>query len=701
MADWKSFVIEVPGKDLLEPVRNVLETLLIFLDVLQTILDTIKVFLVDFGNPLRALVEALIRLIEELFLALKATGAQALFHVPDPFNDPNFDLNRGYDAFPNVFKASLFDAKDFNRPQPRPGSTRGGFVLLMIQADSVVGLIARLNQLLRFFSKELTAPRYEAPNNFKVSPVGSSGDPLLSVASVFAEAPIKSVSLTWTLPTTAETPDPGFTDLVSRVANEFIPAKYLIEKSVEINPSAELIDIADIKSPTSAGEVEFTRAVPTAGGDVVNKKERLRDTYEEPVVKFTEYIVLDETAVTSLLGQLGTFRYIDSDVAANKTYYYRVRAFSGDLDMAGTQINWGDPEYAGSREVKHVVWPSAGGDPEDTVVPGKPTGIVSVRIPSAIPDFDVVENLNRVFQASFSLDFHRQLLQGSDPNLPSNIGKSSLTKQASAIADLGFSSLVAEINSVSEGRGVAEALTLLPDLDFPWEERAVRKQAARLADAVASAMMETGSDPLESFRSLMQTNQSLLGSSSLKEAVFSLTELEGTDVEKATILIQASTDSAFRTALLDVINLLKSFTLGGAPPDWISFNPLRDIIPWSGQLLYQLLDTVQALVDAFNGVISEINNFIDLLQQKIATLERTLEFLISILDFIESLQFGAYILNVPEIDGSATDWAREVDTAQGTIPNTGPEGYSGGVALAYVGADITAFKTAFQIIFGI
>jgi hypothetical protein len=102
----------VPGKELLAPVGTVLEQLLILLEILKTILNTIKVFLIDFGNPLKALVEALISLIEEMFLALKVSGYYGLFHVPNLADDPSFDNHRGFDAFTEVFKASLFDFKD-------------------------------------------------------------------------------------------------------------------------------------------------------------------------------------------------------------------------------------------------------------------------------------------------------------------------------------------------------------------------------------------------------------------------------------------------------------------------------------------------------------------------------------------------------------------------------------------------------------
>jgi hypothetical protein len=71
MADWQKFSLQVPGKDYLEKVRGVLETLLVYLEVLKAILETIKAFLIDFGNPIKALVEALIKLIKQMFEALK------------------------------------------------------------------------------------------------------------------------------------------------------------------------------------------------------------------------------------------------------------------------------------------------------------------------------------------------------------------------------------------------------------------------------------------------------------------------------------------------------------------------------------------------------------------------------------------------------------------------------------------------------
>lgn len=704
MADWTSLSIQVPGEDLLEPVRNVLETLLIFLDVLKAILNTIKVFLIDFGNPIRALVEALIKIIEELFLALKTTGVGALYHIPNPIPDPNFDFHRGYDAFPQVFKQSLFDTKDFNRPQPRSGSTRGGYVLLMVQAQSPYGLLAKVRQLLKFFSKSFSMPRFEEPKNFKVTPVGGDGDPILAVADMFSSNPINQVQLSWTLPTSAETPDVGFSDLISRVSSEFVPPKFLIERST-INPASEILNFEDIKDPSKAGRVEVERKVPVAGStSLVTRKDFLRDEYGELVVKFRDYTVLDQTSVTAITGQLGTFRYLDT-VDTDKTYYYRVRAFAGDLKLTDSgQIDWGLLIPEDNRALPSVRWPSASKTEDAEVMSGKPTGTLSIRIPEGTPEnFDVVENLKRVLRTAFSNDFHREDVFGTPA------GTASLINQAGPVGGKDFSALRNQLDGLGT-QDIVAFETVNGPITYPWEEAAVRRQSARLADAYASGMLEAGGTVLTRFRELMQSNNPLLGENTLEAAVFKATGGQGegpggtseslSTSDKAAIFTTAFSDQDYRQAVLEVVNFLKAFTGTGVSPDWLAVNPLRDIIPWSGQILYDLLDKIQSLLDAFSGVTDEIQNFIDLLTRKIATLERTLEFLISILDLIASLEVGAFVLAVPDLSGDVVEWADALDSAD-NAPPSGPGGYSAGVALAYVAPDITAFKTAFSIIFGI
>jgi hypothetical protein len=117
-------------------------------------------------------------------------------------------------------------------------------------------------------------------------------------------------------------------------------------------------------------------------------------------------------------------------------------------------------------------------------------------------------------------------------------------------------------------------------------------------------------------------------------------------------------------------------------------------------MLYELLEKIQALLDAFKGILDEIKLFIDLLIRKINVLEEFIKFLISILDFIASLSIGFYFLSASGLTGGITDWFAAVDTATGEGPASGPQGYTGGLCLAYNAADVAAFSAAFSLIFG-
>lgn len=743
-SEWKSFTIQVPGKDLLEPVRNVLETLLIFLEVLKAILETIKAFLIDFGNPIRALVEALIKLIEELFLALKQSGFFMYLDVPDPIRgSSNFDLVRGgFPAFVERFNASLFDTKDFNRPQPRPGSNKGGFVILLVDATSVYQLLAKLLRLLKFFGKGFEAPRYLAPENFRVIPVGASGDPILAAANVFTDGPIEAIQLQWTLPTTQEASDPGFGDVLQKVWNEFVPPNFLIERAEGVNPLAERLALENINSTGEVGIVEYD--LPTnfeVKGQKTTRKEVLRDDSGEVMVKFESYREIP--ASTAVLGALGRYRWIDTDVEAGKEYYYRVRAFSGALDIDDNPFDPGKysisfpdsldeankERFASNTTYPAMKWPSK--DSDDVIV-GKPTAVVKGTVPVDLPDFDAVEALQRLFQAAFSLDFHLEMPPGqtfdsdgvpTGATSPTSIGKGTLTNQTGILAAFESYPLIGDLASaetLNESWQPDPVTGLKPDM--PWTSFNVRRQSARLADAVVTTMLDLDSSVVIGLRDLMQgplprgsVNVIYLEDlTSLQEVVFQFTDtttvetstggdlfptIEAT-LESVTSYALGYTNQALRLNVLEAIRYIKNFTLGGVPPDWISVVPLRDIIPWSGAFLYDLLDKIQALLDAFSGVIEEIRNFIDLLIKKIETLENFIQYLIEILNFIESLQIGAYSLSVPDVSGSASSWAAEVNNAGGNIPPSGPGGYSAGIAMAYVAPDIEAFKTAFSLIFG-
>jgi hypothetical protein len=741
MADWKVFKLEIPGKDLLEPVREVLQTLLIFLEILKAILETIKAFLIDFGNPIRALVEALIQLILELFEALKATGLFAYFDVPNVFEDPSFARQRGgFEGFKTRFKASLFDLKDFNRPQPRPGSTTGGFVLLAVVANDIGDIIDRLLALLRFFGKGWDMPRYGAPANLKVAAVGTGGSPILDVAKVFTDGPIEAIELTWTLGTTVESPNPGFGDAVTKMAAEFAPNNWLIEKSAQDNPVGQKVDLSEIGDDLKTGIVTIERETDFAAGPggrfVGNEKqprrEALRDQYGEPVIKFHSYTAVDvtpggESNVGFTLSRIaGKYRILDTDVFAGLDYYYRVTAYTGTLDVDGngrlnvpTQVKQLNQGADVKQNYPHWDWPG------ENVVMGVPSKIIRAAVPVDLAGFDVFESLRRLFLVAFSLDFHQPQLDDAEfdnegypeAGTPiTRIGRGSLEGLGDGLREIA-SFVVVDVlgaaGSIYEAWDPDQNPFLVEGVppEMPWQDSQVRLDAARLANIVASAMLQLG-DVVYTYRNIMtgplprgavaaedgHEPSRIRGLGTLDEVTEAFIQLEFDEATKRyvvdlqgaqTFYLGYNEDPELRLNILTAINFIKTFTLGGIPPDWISISPLRDIIPWSADIIYKLLDAIDALLAAFAGIIEEIKAFIDLLIRKIEALEALIQVLIDILNFIESLAISAYMLIVPEVSGGAEAWVE-----------LSPRDFAAGIGLAYVAADISAFSTAFSIIFG-
>lgn len=744
MPDWTAFQIPIPISQLVDPVRQVLETLMILLEILKVILETIKVFLLDLLNPIKALVEALIGLLIELVEALLNSGLFAYFDIPDPLHDPNFSrVAGGFPAFGERFKGSLYDTKDFNRPQPNDLTT-SGFILLVIDAANIITLILGIKALMRLFGKAWKSPRFEAPTNFKAIPVGTAGDPILAVASVFTKGPIETIELVWDLPSTVESPDPGFADAFTQVASEFVPPNFLIEKCVDVIPTSQKIDIGTVNDEDSYGMV--TVDVPTAvdqalasrfakkDGTTVLSTQPLRDDQQEPFVKFQQYIKVDATA--DIIGTLtGTFRFLDDDVEVGHVYYYRLRAYAGDLDLDefGHQINGLPTSYdslkSGTRNnsrTRYMEWPTTG----DDIVMGKPTGVVRAVVPPDLGGFDIIASMRRLFLVAFSLDFHLPFQKDvngvavlSDgktplkfdatgapvpPTPPSVVGRGSLANAAGSLAGLQNNLLVDKLAAL-DAPGKAFDPNSLQTLTMPWQLFNTNRNANRLTNGIVQTMLSLGGAEATTYQTFMTGNlprgpsATFAGLSTLEDICIAFTtptDAKENDEQTVQLLTAAYDDVKLRQNVLVVISFIKSFTLGGVPPDWISFTPLRDVIPWAMQLLYDILAKIEALLDAVSGFIAEIIKFIDLLLRKIDAMEKFIQFLIDILDFIQDLNIGVFVLAANNLSGDASTWVTTFDEAGGDIPPSGPGGYTAGIALGYALFSAGALVTALQTIFG-
>jgi hypothetical protein len=742
-AQWDSFKIKLPGKDFLEPIRDVMETLLVFLEVLKAILETVKIFLLNFPNPIAALVEALIRLVTTFFEAINRTGIYAWYDVPEPTKDPHFfRYQGGYQAFIQRFKGSLLDTRDPYRPQPISGATQSGFIAIVADAQGPVELIRLISILLKFFSKDTLHPKYPAPANLKILPVGDKGEPILNLARVF-EIETKAVVLSWTLPGSVNSPDPGFNDIGATIGREFVPPNWVIERNTV--PLNEKIKSFDLNKPGASGIVMHDVVTDHEKGGAplarTTQTIRLVDNSGDPITRF-EKVTTVESALggnkpkgpAAIMGALGVFKWIDTDVELDHTYYYRVRAYSGDLPVSDEGIiQYGNPVK--DENTKRWYIPTPGG-----VVWGLPSGIHRVRVPKIPPKFNVIKNLEKLFMVAFSLNFHLEVpfqVKFDDMDDPigdlSNlgtlskalIGRGSLVNHSGIAATIAANPIAGKklkgigptTNQYSQEKNEASLLTKPP----PWGEWGVQYQSKKLASVCGSALLEQGSGAIGQFQAIMEsyprgkpkTLKKLTDAHNLSQMCAALTYIVDeqsalggfaatghlTDDETYQTYGEAFNDPLVRKNTLFAIRFITSYLLGGTPPDWIQVSVLRDIIPWSGQLLYEILAKIQALLDAFKSVMDEIAAFIDMLERKIDALERFIEYLISILDFILSLEAGFYVLRLPSTGGDVFSWMSAIDSATGTPPTSGPGGYSAGVAFAYIAPDITAFVTALDLIF--
>lgn len=703
MADWKALEVKIPGKDLLDSARSILETLVTFLEILKALLQVVQAFLIDFGNPVRALVEALLALIKQLFESLKQTGMFYYEDIPNPLVDPGFHRHvGGYQAFTQRFIGSLYDGRDPFRPQPAPGITKSGFLLIVADAESVFGLLRLLRVLMRFFGKEFLAPMYAPPGNPKVllagAPIGStaakSTDPILQVATVFG-AQLKGLVLEWGPSSNTVPPTPDFEDLVGSAAAEFVPQKFLIERSAVV--------------PTVLTH-EVTTTFEDKRGRPIKRKARVKDENGELVKHFQEYYVIDPSVLTIAKAK---FRWLDENAKEEVTYYYRIRAFSGDLDISGTSLNFKDPEQDPLTQESIQRWPSK--DPQNPVVMGRPTGILTGRVPKIPANFDVIANLEALFKTSYSLGFHLPVspdarfdTQGRPVSGTSvlEVGRGSLTNKGGVLS--GVLPQLPDPQTVAQANEVTNAH---PELMHT--ETLTVFQAKRMAQTVATSLLETPGAP-ESFRATMQgsapnalsppAGTNLSGADTIEKQVFGFVKVadgfpETFDPAAYKTYDFGYADVNFRLNVLSAVRFILSFSLGGQPPDWKSVSLLRDIIPWSGQFIYDLLARIEALLAAFQGIIDEIKAYIDLIIRKIDVLERFLKYLIQILNFLDSFSVGFYLLKVSSTDGGIPDWVNQVQNAGGTRPPSGPGGYSGGVALAWAAPNIGAFTEAIDILF--
>ena len=422
-------------------------------------------------------------------------------------------------------------------------------------------------------------------------------------------------------------------------------------------------------------------------------------------------------------------------------------------------VNWQSPMKqdmgTGSR-VYYLPWPSAG---VTAISMGKPSKMIHAKL-TTIPDFDLLGDIKALYLAAFALNFHLsppaaipevnasglpllnsrgnpvyypQFDSAGNPIPPltnANIGQGSATQSAGAIAGTSFpvNNLFYSTYAEWQPDPVTGAFPAMP-----WQNPQAIFQATKLSVKLGAMFMEAGTSLVASFKTVMRgplpsgavdvsfpqglptTLENLvkymtatqpfsptvvLGQSPQVTSALAASNINNTSVEFGNVQAYAKAfqDKSVRFNVLAGINFLNALNRQGIPPNWISLS-LLDIIPWAGQILYDLIAKIQALIDAFKGLFAEIINFINMLERKITAMEQFIEYLISILNFLLSLEVGIYVLPVPSISGDVTSWLSTIDQAGGNVPQSGPTGFTAGVCLAFLGPGAAAIGEAFALLF--
>jgi hypothetical protein len=297
--------------------------------ILEALLDLIKVFLIDFGNPLKALIALLLAAVRAIINQIKSTGFAVLLVHPD-FGRQDFaavlqSVSGSYPSFEAKVVSKFHDTGDAFRPQYGPGSSVA-MLVFYIGTETPGDLITQLFALMQLLRTPVVLSGLPAPMNLKVNPVRKSGDPVANFRGLFDSDLQKALVLEWQMPMTpAGSPLPGFMNSLVSFYNSFRFPNFVVERCE--SPVGELVDI-EVNSTTMGKTVspvvqKYGLAKPLT---TVSLREENGDAYRNFPKKISvSGSQLLEGAFT------GTYRYIDEDseLESGKPYWYRVRAYFG------------------------------------------------------------------------------------------------------------------------------------------------------------------------------------------------------------------------------------------------------------------------------------------------------------------------------------------------------------------------------------
>jgi len=333
---WQNGIIKFSGFDT-EPLDSIIDALQSVEDALQAIIDILQAFMIDV-NPfsIGGIINAFIQAIKDFLEQITNSGLFILPIIPDMSRDDLQSIiesiHGGYDKFESKVVGKLLDEADINRPEFNTKMSVAMMVMYM-GADypyELIREIMALMQLLNVANKELFLP---APINVKVNQIKQSGDVVGSFKELFDsddELNNSSLVVEWTMGSASANVEGAIINRVTSMISTYSYPNFLIER---FESKKKTIVKLDSPGGTFVSKANESIKVYTENSNpLVTTKVSLREKDGSIFNVPNKVMFYDSSDGTSNIidNITDSFKFTDSNLEPETSYYYRVRACFGD-----------------------------------------------------------------------------------------------------------------------------------------------------------------------------------------------------------------------------------------------------------------------------------------------------------------------------------------------------------------------------------
>ncbi len=766
MSEWREITVKFDiFEPLLPPVEGALQALEAVEAVLEAILDLLKPFFLDLGNPLRALVALLLAAIRALINQVRSTGFSVLLVHPD-FSQPDFSgvlysVSGAYPGFESKVVGKFYDTSDEFRPQYPPGSSVA-MLVLYLGADSPGDLMGLLFSLLALIKHPINLSGLPAPVSLTAKPVNQSGNAVTQFRQLFEPGLKQALQLEWRMPQSASgQASQGFAGQAVSLYNQFRFPNFVVERTgpfpqeqgqPQLSPQGEVVRIP-VASQTIGKVVDGVTArygFPTVG-NLSSLREQDGSVYKHfPTripIKFgasgratsgdTGGSNSSVDSALDLVGGVatGVYRFLDEDpvLRPGKTYYYRVRAFFGDskdyvdatvgsLAAAGSPIVFTDGNQRRLRT-----------SPKMTI--GKPSPVAKGFVPRVLRDpsgnslaFNAYTDVYRAVQAGLLLNFDMPAVFPPGSRISNTVfrneqrtgwgtlgsvgGQVGSLKSAYPNSGLLRDSVVFKATSRRLANKVATVLANTPQLI----DMLAKQWTSTVQDVVGRLVPEvTGTTLRDSAPIVGQTPWAFVG------VVGGVTPHVAQKIEAYLAAEESYSDGApltgpcpltpiagatsvsveERQALADFLH--SSLSTVSTQTSYLSWYSLTvgDLFPALIPFIFDFEQFLKSLLKAFASALQEIVDVVETLIQKVEALAQVLRTIDEILRIL-NISVTVSVLSVSSSNGSADSLAQDL-LASEDKPGSSPFGLHSGMVMTFggPGAGSVAALDALGFILGI